>query len=138
MLPYPPRPEDHSSLYLLALKHFPKGLLVIAIGITFLSSPLVYNFFREIGIESLFLLIFLTAITVGITPILLLYGITLVRVPKIRRDMKLNALHTFEASSWDQAEEALAELEEEMQTKANVVIQVEKIEINIYEKKEAS
>jgi hypothetical protein len=138
MLPYPPRPEDHSNLYVLALKHFPKGLLVISIGITFLSSPLIYNFFRVIGIDSLSMRIILTASAVGIIPIMLLYSITLVRVPKIRRNMKLNALHTFEASSWDQAEEAIAELEEEMQRKANVVIQVEKIEINIYENKEVS
>jgi hypothetical protein len=126
--------EDHSSNFMLALKHFPKGLFIMAIAITFLSSPLVYNLFRENGIESLFMLILLTAVTVSIIPIVILYSLTLIRVPKIRRDMKLNALHTFEASSWDQAEEALAELEEEMQTKANVVI-VEKIEITIYENK---
>ena len=93
--------EKDPNIFILALKHFPMGFLTMAIGIALIFAPLLYSFFCRSEIDSLFLQIVLTVSAIVIIPFILLYGITLIRVPVIRRNMQSSAEYTMEISSWD-------------------------------------
>jgi hypothetical protein len=96
--------DEHSNNFRLALKHFPNGMFIMVTCIACLCSPWLYHFFRQYEIEPPVLQIIFTAVAIATVPFLLLYGITLIRLPRIRRDMQLLARITFEESSWDRAD----------------------------------
>lgn len=125
--------EEHSNKYILALQHFPKGMFLMATCIAFLCSPWLYHVFRQYEIDPPVLQIIFTAVVIGTVPFLLLYGITLLRLPVIRRNMQLLATITIEESSWDRAG-LLADHSEEKGQGAEIFIKTEeKLVIELYE-----
>ncbi|MFI5264553.1 MAG: hypothetical protein ACHQM6_08570, partial [Candidatus Kapaibacterium sp.] len=108
-----PSSGKRHNLFILAFRHFPSGLLATAIGIAFLSAPLLYNLFRDNGYESPILRIVLTGAVIGIVPLAFLYVATLLRAPRIRRRLEAEAVHQLQIISGDlQALEA-KEIKEE-------------------------
>jgi len=81
---YSRKPGKRHNLFILAIRHFPTGLIATAIGIAFLSAPLLYKLFRENGVDSIVMNIFLTGAIIGIVPLCLIYLVSLMRSPKIR------------------------------------------------------
>jgi hypothetical protein len=125
------KPKKHSNNVILALAHFPKGMLILLMGIAFLSSPWLYHIFRQYEINPPVLQIIFTAGIIGTLPFLLLFGITLLRLPLIRRNMKLIAQATYEVTSWDRAE-LLADQTKEKGKVTSIFIE-EKLVIELYE-----
>ena len=64
-------------------KHFPGNVLATCIGIASLSAPFIFNLFYRLGIDSVPVRIALTALLVISVPAMVLYVITLFRVPTI-------------------------------------------------------
>ena len=126
--------DEHSSKYILALHHFPKGMFLLATCIAILCSPWLYHIFRQYEIEPSYLQILFTALIIATVPFLLLYGITLMRLPAIRENMQLLARITIEESSWDRA--GLMEDHAVGQDPATLVKTEEKIVIEVYENDE--
>jgi hypothetical protein len=122
--------RDHANIFMLAFRHFPVGMLILTTGIACIGSPWLYHFFRQNEDLAPILQILLTAAVIGIVPFLLLYGITLMRLPTIRRNMQLIAEITFEESSWDRADLVA----EENGKSATTFVKIEeKITIELYE-----
>ena len=101
MQPYTPKPGKRHNLFILAFRHFPSGLLATAIGIAFLSAPLLYNLFRDYGFNSVVLRVLLTGVVIGIVPLSFLYIITLLRSGKIRKRIETEAQAQLEIISGD-------------------------------------
>ena len=101
MQQYSPKTGKRHNLFILAYKHFPTGLLATAIGIAFLSAPLLYNLFRDNGIDSIVLRVLLTGAVIGVVPLSFLYIVTLLRSPKIRVRLETEAEHQLEIISDD-------------------------------------
>ena len=101
MQPYIPKPGKRHNLFILAFKHFPTGLLATAIGIAFLSAPLLYNLFRDSGIDSIVLRVLFTGSVIGVVPLSFLYLITLLRAGKIRIRLETETEHQLEIISDD-------------------------------------
>ncbi|MDP4228855.1 MAG: hypothetical protein Q8916_00440 [Bacteroidota bacterium] len=91
MQPYSPRPGKRHNLFIIAFKHFPTGLLATAIGIAFLSAPLLYNLFLDNGFDSVIIRVGLTGAVIGIVPLIFLYLVTLLRSTKIRVRLEAEA-----------------------------------------------
>jgi hypothetical protein len=123
--------EEHPNIFKYALRHFPKGMLILAMCIAFICSPWLYHFFCQYEAIPPSLQIILTVSIVAIVPFLILYGITIFRVPGIRRDMQTIARITFEESSWDRAD-FLADHPKENGEGATFVKIEEKLVIEIY------
>src|SRR5579872_3005963 len=88
MQPYSPKPGKRHNLFILAYRHFPSGLLATAIGIAFLSAPLLYNLFRDNGFDSVIVRVFLSGCVIGLVPLTFLYMVSLSRAPQIRRKIE--------------------------------------------------
>ena len=101
MEPYSPKPGKRHNLFILAFRHFPTGLLATAIGIAFLSAPLLYNLFRDNGFDSVFARVLLTGAVIGIVPLSFLYLVTLLRAGKIRGRIETEAEHQLEIITGD-------------------------------------
>src|SRR5438445_13541590 len=97
----PPEAGKRHNLFIIAYKHFPSGLLATAIGIAFLSAPLLYNLFRENYIDSVVVRVLLSGAVIGIVPLFLLYLITLLRAGKIRKRLEAETKHQLEIISED-------------------------------------
>src|SRR5438046_1893167 len=123
--------DEDSNKYILALKHFPKGMFLLAMCIAFICSPWLYHFFRQYEIEPPIMQIIFTAGIIGTVPFLFLYGITILRLPIIRQNMQLMAQTTYEESSWDRAD-LLADQAKENGDGASIFIE-EKIVIELYD-----
>jgi hypothetical protein len=113
MQPYSPKPGKRHNLFILAFRHFPTGLLATAIGIAFLSAPLLYNLFRDNGFDSVIARVFLTGAVIGVIPVSLLYIVTLLRSSKIRTRLEIEAAHQLKIISGDLAALAAKEKAEE-------------------------
>jgi hypothetical protein len=72
-----------------------------AIGIAFLSAPLLYNFFLENGFDSVIIRVLLTAAVIGVFPLTLLYIVTLFRSARIRKRLETEAQVQLEMISGD-------------------------------------
>lgn len=101
MQPYSPKPGKRHNLFILAFRHFPTGLLATAIGIAFLSAPLLYTLFRDNGIDSIVARVVLTGTVIGVVPLSFLYIVTLLRSPKIRKRLETETEHQLEIISED-------------------------------------
>jgi len=117
------------NIFLLAIKHYPTGLLATAIGIAFLSAPLFYNLFREYGISSVALRIIITGAVVGIIPVAFLYIITLIRAPKIQNRLETDAQHELEIMSHEM--EVLQAKEKKEEEQVQRLEQVVKTDIKV-------
>ena len=122
MEPYLPKPGKRHNLFVLAFRHFPTGLLATAIGIAFLSAPLLYNLFRDNGIDSIVLRVLLTGGVIGVVPLSFLYLITLLRAGKIRIRLETETEHQLEIISVD-----LEALQAREQKEENEVIRLEQV-----------
>src|SRR5207253_1031239 len=100
---FPPKAGKRHNLFFIAYKHFPSGLLATAIGIAFLSAPLIYNLFLEQGVSSIVFRVLLTGAVIGVVPLLFLYIVTMLRSPNIRRRLESEAEHQLEIISDDLA-----------------------------------
>ncbi|HEY6171283.1 MAG TPA: hypothetical protein VIX80_03390 [Candidatus Kapabacteria bacterium] len=83
-----PEPRKHQNLFKVAYRHFPGRLLSTAIGVSFLSTPLLHNFFRDSGIDSLFVRILLIGVVIITVPLIVIYLLTLLRAVKIRKRLE--------------------------------------------------
>ncbi len=101
MQPISPPSVKRNNLFVVAYKHFPSGLLATAIGIAFLSAPLLYNLFRDNGFDSIVLRVLLSGAVIGIVPLSFLYFAALIRAPKIRRKLETEAELQLEIISED-------------------------------------
>ena len=101
MEPYSPKPGKRHNLFILAFKHFPSGVIATAIGIASLSAPLVYNLFRENGIDSFAAGALLTGLVIVVVPLSFLYFVTLLRSARIRGRIETEAEHQLEILSDD-------------------------------------
>jgi hypothetical protein len=90
--PKPPPSSKKDNLFLVAYKHFPTGLIATAIGIAFLSAPLLYNLFRDNGFDSVVLRVILSGCVIGVVPLTFLFMVSLSRAPKIRRKIETEEL----------------------------------------------
>jgi len=113
MTPYSPKPGKRHNLFILAFRHFPSGLLATAIGIAFLSAPLLYNLFREQGFDSIFARVFLTGAVIGVVPMSFLYIVTLLRSGRIRERLEAEAQAKLDIISEDLAALEAKEIKEE-------------------------
>jgi hypothetical protein len=130
MLPKFSEHNPDTNNFMLAFRHFPVGMLLLTTCAACIASPWLYHFFRQDETLAPALQIFFTAAVIGIVPFVLLYVITLIRVPIIKRNMQLVAQVTFEESSWDRADL----LAEEKDQNANTFVKIEeKITIELYE-----
>src|SRR5579883_2555624 len=86
-IPSPDKRKRH-NLFVVAFNHFPENLAATAVGIAFLSAPLLYNLFREQGISSVIVRIILTGAVIAIVPLLILYLVTLLRSVGIREKLE--------------------------------------------------
>src|SRR6476469_5283960 len=84
------------NLLLIAIKHFPGGLLKTGIGITLLSVLVLLTILTGLGIQQLLVRYALIGLVIVILPTLLLYIITLVRAPRIRRRGEAEAVTQLE------------------------------------------
>ena len=120
MTPYSPKPGKRHNLFILAFRHFPSGLLATAIGIAFLSAPLLYNLFREQGFDSIIARVFLTGAVIGVVPMSFLYIVTLLRSGRIRERLEAEAQAKLDIISED-----LAALEVKEKAEEKEVIRLE-------------
>src|SRR5437763_6437055 len=84
-------PTKRQNVFKLAIKHFPSSLLATAIGVAFLTAPLFYKLFSDRGVDSVLLRIVLTAVVVGIIPVVFLYVVSLFRAPTIQTEIEASA-----------------------------------------------
>ncbi len=122
MQPYSPKPGKRHNLFILAFRHFPSGLLATAIGIAFLSAPLLYNLFRDSGIDSIVWRVILTGGVIGVVPLSFLYLVTLLRAGKIRVRLETETEHQLEIISVD-----LEALQAREQKEEKEVIRLEQV-----------
>jgi hypothetical protein len=122
MQPYSPKPGKRHNLFILAFRHFPTGLLSTAIGIAFLIAPLLYNLFRDNGIDSVIVRVLLTSAVIGVVPLSFLYLITLLRAGKIRIRLETETEHQLEIISED-----LEALQAREKKEENEVIRLEQV-----------
>ena len=101
MQSYSPKTGKRHNLFILAFRHFPTGLLATAIGIAFLSAPLLYNLFGENGFDSVVIRVLLAGAVIAVVPLFFLYIVTLLRSPKIRFRLESEAEHQLEILSDD-------------------------------------
>src|ERR1700674_3927552 len=117
MQPSTPSPGKRHNLFILAFKHLPTGLLATAIGIAALSAPVLYNLFREHGINTFLGGALATGAVILVVPSLFLYLVTLLRSPKIRSRVETAAERELEIISEDLEALQAKEKKEEEQVK---------------------
>jgi hypothetical protein len=122
MQPYSPKPGKRHNLFILAYKHFPSGLLATAIGVAFLSGPLLYNLFRENGFDSVILRVVLSGAVIAIVPLSLLYLVSLFRAPKIRE-----RIETEEKAKLDKISDELEALQMQERKEEQEVLRLEQV-----------
>jgi hypothetical protein len=138
MQPISPPSGKRHNLFVLAFKHFPSGLLATAIGIAFLSAPLLYNLFRDNGFDSIFWRVVLSGAVIGVVPLSFLYIATLLRAPKIRRRLETEAELQLEIISGDlQALEAKEKKEEKEVIRLEQVVKGDMKARKVKDEKEA-
>jgi len=92
VLPNPPKSLKRKNLFVVAYKHFPTGLVATAIGVAFLSAPLLYNLFGDNGFDSVVWRVILSGCVIGVVPLTFLFMVSLSRAPKIRRKIETEEL----------------------------------------------
>lgn len=81
-------PGIRRNLLIVALESYPSGLFKTSIGITLLGAPFLLNYFSEMGVTSLVVRILLNGLSVVLFPALLLLIYSLIRAPKMRRQIE--------------------------------------------------
>lgn len=128
---------NRQNVFILAVRHFPTSLLATAIGIAFLTAPLFYTLFSDRGITSVPLRIFLTALVVGIVPVIFLYVVSLFRAPTIQTKLEATADRAVETMALEmntlrekekKEEEHVRRLEKVLESDINVRRTIEKKE----------
>jgi len=82
---FPYRPNQRNHLVLVAVHNFPSGLFKTSLGITLLATPYILNYLSEQGMTSLTERTIVNGLIVLLIPAALLFIITLIRSPSIRR-----------------------------------------------------